>query len=186
MKKEPLDHVTQVDYNKIDADLAEEKKNDKFVQFYEDKLKDIRAHTLLNPKAVVLFLYLAEHMGPDNIVIIPQSILEEELNISRSTLHRATAYLVDNNLVVIVKFGNCNGYAMNPEYVWKSFNTPEKYMLFTNVKAMASKSENEAVRKKLHHVLGRKKPGKTKLKQESSVDPRQTDLVELCESKADI
>lgn len=186
MKKEPLDHVPQKDYSKIDADLEEKRKNDKFVQFYEDKMKDIRAHTLLNPKAVVLFLFLAEYMGPDNIVIVPQTVLAEELDFSRSTLYRASKYLEDNNLVVIVKFGNCNGYAMNPEYVWKSFNSPEKYLLFSNVKAMASRSENDAVRKKLAHVIGRKKGGKTKLKQESSVDPRQTDLVELCESKANI
>lgn len=184
MTKEPIDHVTQKNYTKIDAENDERKKNDKFVQLYERKMKEIRDHTAKNHNAVILFLFLAEFMGADNIVIVPQQVLIDELKFSRSTLYRSSKYLEEQNLVVVVKFGNCNGYAMNPEYVWKSFNTPEKFALFSNVKAMASKSENEAMKKKLSHVFGRKKGLKAKPEPENNVDTRQLDIVELCESEA--
>ena len=179
--KEPRDHVTQVDYSKIDKENELKAKNPKFVQMYENKMSEIRKHTLANPTAVSLFMFLSEFMGKDNLVIVPQSVLMEEMEISRTTLWRAIQYLETKELVVVVKFGNVHGYAVNPEYVWKSVNTPEKYALFSNVKALASKSENEAIQRKLAHVFGRKKHVKGK---EKAGDDRQTDLVDWCESKA--
>lgn len=173
MIKEPVDHLPQKDYSKEEEEYNEKRKNSKFVQLYEAKMKEIRKHTIINPPAVSLFFFLAEFMGRDNLVVVSQAVLMEELKLSRTTLWRATRYLEEENLVERVSFGSTHGYCLNGEYVWKSFNSPEKYTVFKNVTALASKAENEAVRKKLNHVFNKKKPIKSKSKVADSVSPQE-------------
>lgn len=126
-----------------------EKKNPRFVQLTEKKMPDLRKHLRANPLAVEIFLFLSQHMGRDNILLCSQKVLVEEMGKSLPTVWRAIKYLKDNNLVETIKFGGQHGYALNGEYVWKTFNQPGRYAVFENAKALASKSENKAVIKKL-------------------------------------
>lgn len=126
-----------------------EKRNPRFVQLTEKKMPDLRKHLRANPLAVEIFLFLSQHMGRDNILLCSQKLLVEEMGKSLPTVWRAIKYLKDNNLVETVKFGGQHGYALNGEYVWKTFNQPGRYAVFENAKALASKSENKAVIKKL-------------------------------------
>ena len=102
------------------------KKNPPFIQVKETRVKDIRKHLKTNPVAVDIFLFLAQHMGKDNIVICPVSVLMEETEKARTTVYRAIKYLEDNDLLMSVKFGNSKGYALNGDYVWKTFHHQRK------------------------------------------------------------
>ena len=112
-------------------------------------MPDLRKHNTVNPLAVNIFLFIAEHMGRDNILICSTSVLVEEMGKSRATVARAIKYLKDEKLLEAVKFGSCTGYAVSGEYVWTTFNQPGRYAVFENAKALASKSENKSMIKKL-------------------------------------
>ena len=131
------------------------KKNPPFIQVKETRVKDIRKHLKTNPVAVDIFLFLAQHMGKDNIVICPVSVLMEETEKARTTVYRAIKYLEDNDLLMSVKFGNSKGYALNGDYVWKTFHHQGRYGVFENAKALASKEENKKMIAKLNHVFER-------------------------------
>jgi len=130
-----------------------EKRNPPFIQLTRKRMPDLRRHNTVNPLAVNIFLFIAEHMGRDNILICSMSVLIEEMGRSRATVARAIKYLKDEKLLEAIKFGSCTGYAVSGEYVWTTFNQPGRYAVFENARALASKSENKAVIKKLATVF---------------------------------
>jgi len=133
------------------------KKNPPFVQFAKSKMPNVRQHLRKNPVAVELFLFLAEHMDASNLVICSQQVLMEQLERGRTSIYNAIKYLEDEGLVCVVKFGTINGYALDGAYVWTTFHKPSRYAVFEHAKALASHSENEAVRRRLAHVFGKGK-----------------------------
>ena len=132
-----------------EKEQEQEKKNPPFVQLTKRKMPDLRKHLRSNPLAVEIFLFIAQHMGPENILICSLSVLIEETGKSKATVGRAVKYLKDQGLVYAVKFGSCSGYALDGEYVWTTFHHPGRYAVFENAKALASKSENKVIVKKL-------------------------------------
>jgi hypothetical protein len=147
-------------HDRMAQEMEERKrKNPPFVQLSENRMTDLRKHLQINPLAVEIFLFLSQHMGHDNIVICPTKVLIEETKKSRPTITKAINYLRAVGLVEVVKFGNVNGYGVSGEYVWKTFNHPGRYSVFENVKALASKSDNKVVRKKLAHIFQPALPG---------------------------
>jgi len=138
---------------KKEKEQEEQKKNPPFVQLTKNKMKDLRRHLRNNPLAVEIFLFIAQHMGKENILVCSFSVLMEETGKSRSTIHRAISYLKDENVITTVKFGSCTGYAIDGHYVWTTFNQPGRYAVFENAKAIASRAENKAVARKLSTVF---------------------------------
>lgn len=128
----------------------EHRKNPPFVQLTKNKIDSLRGYIRQNPLAVDIFLFIAKNMGKDNILICSIDILMEETGKSRSTVHRAIRFLKENNVIVAVKFGSCTGYAVDGHYVWTTFNCEGRYAVFEKARALASRSENEAVFKKLN------------------------------------
>ena len=138
-----------------ESDIEQLKKNPPFLQVKEDKIKNIRHHLKTNPVAVDIFLFLAQYMGRDNIVVCPMNVLMEETEKARTTVYRAVKYLDDNELIVAIKLGNSKAYALNGEYVWKTSHHPGRYIVFENAKALASKQENKKIMARLSHVFER-------------------------------
>lgn len=136
-----------------EIEQEEQKKNPPFVQFTKNKMKDLRKHLRNNPLAVEIFLFIAQHMGKENILVCSFSVLMEETGKSRSTIHRAIKYLKDENVITTVKFGSCTGYAIDGHYVWTTFHQPGRYAVFENARAIASRAENKTVARKLSTVF---------------------------------
>lgn len=132
-----------------EKEQEKERKNPPFVQLTKRKMPDLRKHLRANPLAVEIFLFIAQHMGPENVLICSLSVLIEETGKSKATVGRAVKYLKDQGLVYAVKFGSCSGYALDGEYVWTTFHHPGRYAVFENAKALASRSENKTITKKL-------------------------------------
>jgi hypothetical protein len=150
-EQDRLDRLRDLEAQERDRQIKQdaEKKNPPFVQLTRKRMPDLRKHNTVNPLAVNIFLFIAEHMGRDNILICSTSVLVEEMGKSRATVARAIKYLKDEKLLEAVKFGSCTGYAVSGEYVWTTFNQPGRYAVFENAKALASKSENKSMIKKL-------------------------------------
>lgn len=136
------------------AERERQKKNPNFLQFTRANFPDVRKHMKANPTAVQVLFFLAQHMAKDNIVVCPTSVMQEELEVSRSTIARAIRYLKKHDLVEIVKLGNVNAYGISGKHIWTTWNHGGRYAVFENVRALASKAENEQLSKKLAHVYG--------------------------------
>ncbi len=141
-----------------EAEEERQKKNPPFVQLTKNKMPDLRKHLRANPLAVEIFLFIAQNMQPNNILICSMSSIMEETGKSRATVARAIKYLKDENVLYAVKFGSCSGYALDGHYVWTTFNHPGRYAVFENVQAIASKAENQIVVKKLAVAFGKMQP----------------------------
>lgn len=136
-----------------EKEQEEQKKNPPFVQLTKSKMKDLRKHLRNNPLAVEIFLFIAQHMGRENILICSLSVLVEETGKSIATVGRAVKYLKDEGIITAVKFGSCTGYAIDGHYVWTTFNQPGRYAVFENARAIASRAENKTVARKLSSVF---------------------------------
>lgn len=159
-KRAPRDRRIQQPFNEEDkrvndhkATAKEERKNPPFVQLSIHKMPDLRLHMKANPTAVTVLLFLAEHMGQDNLVIAPQKVIEEELEMSRASVYRAIKYLSDQSLICVVKFGSTNGYAVNGSMFWKAWHGPDRYLVFEKVRALASREENKKTHARLKHLF---------------------------------
>lgn len=76
--------------------------------------KNLRAIQRENPSAGLVFSVIRENMQMGtNAVTISQAALGKILNLSRSTISRATKFLADNKYVQIIKVGNVSTYVVN-------------------------------------------------------------------------
>lgn len=76
--------------------------------------KNLRSIQRKSPSAALVFSIIRENMQiGTNAVTISQAALMKILNLSRSTISRATKFLSENNYVQIVKTGNVSTYIVN-------------------------------------------------------------------------
>lgn len=76
--------------------------------------KNLRAIQRQNPSAALMFSVIREHMQMgSNAVTVSQAALGKILNLSRSTISRASKFLADNQYVQIIKTGNVSTYVVN-------------------------------------------------------------------------
>lgn len=76
--------------------------------------KNLRAIQRQNPSAALMFSVIREHMQiGSNAVTVSQAALGKILNLSRSTIARASKFLADNQYVQIIKTGNVSTYVVN-------------------------------------------------------------------------
>lgn len=76
--------------------------------------KNLRAIQRDSPSAALVFSVIREHMQiGSNAVTVSQGALGKILNLSRSTISRASRYLADNKYVQIIKTGNVSTYVVN-------------------------------------------------------------------------
>jgi hypothetical protein len=76
--------------------------------------KNLRAIQRNSPSAALMFSVIREHMQiGSNAVTVSQAALGKILNLSRSTISRASKFLADNQYVQIIKTGNVSTYVVN-------------------------------------------------------------------------
>ena len=131
------------------------KKNKNFVQMYPKGFD--RAIEIIEqyPLAARLYMFLAKHMEPGTgAIVASQQLLADELNISVRSVQRATKWLDENNVVLRIKLGagSIYAYCLNPDEVWKSWNTNKKYAAF-NTKTLARHKDNGDVKRRFMVML---------------------------------
>lgn len=78
--------------------------------------KNLRLMQRENPNAALIFSVIREHMQiGTNAVTVSQGALCKILNLSRSTISRATKYLKDKNFVQIIRTGSASTYVVNEQ-----------------------------------------------------------------------
>jgi len=76
--------------------------------------KNLRNIQRESPSAALMFSVIREHMQiGSNAVTVSQAALGKILNLSRSTISRASKFLADKQYVQIIKTGNVSTYVVN-------------------------------------------------------------------------
>ena len=137
------------------------KKNKNFVQIYANGFA--RMKLLLEakqPTALRLYLFLAEHMEPGTgAIVASQKLLAEELEVSVRTIKTVSKYLEDIGAIIRIQLGpgTVYAYCLDPNEVWKSWNTSKKYAAF-NTKTLARNKDNGDIKRRLMVMLKGEKP----------------------------
>lgn len=158
--KEPKNPNTEMSYTSRKSDIDREKaieakqqkikKNSPFSRWYQvnkdhtDELLWLLEH---NPTAYRILLFLCDHMDAYNAVMCSYAVLQEALDISRSTASRAISLLRDRGYIHVYRSGTSNVYVANPELVWNSWGNNRQYCEFP-ANIILSQSEQEERRPK--------------------------------------
>ena len=109
-----------------------------------------------NPKAAILYNFLAEHAAPDTgAVVVSQTLLAEKMGVTRMTISRHLKYLQNHNMILKISLsGGVCAYALDPEMVWKSYSTNKEYATFLT-KTLVKKIdlEKNEIHRKLNVML---------------------------------
>lgn len=135
------------DFEAEDKKKAEEeekkKKNLGFTQMYAKGFKRLQDLISKKPTAAKLWLLIAEKMDGYGGLVASQDTLAEYLGMSARTIRRLTQELEDEHALFRIRVGNgvyC--YALDPEEVWKAWNTSKKTAVF-NTRTLVSKKDRE-------------------------------------------
>lgn len=113
-------------------DDDDDKKNKDFAQIYSKGWRRLRWLMKQKPQAAHVYSFIAEHMDPDGgAVVASQVVLAEALGVSEITIRRTTKWLEDNNVIVRIRVGSgVYAYALDPDEVWKAWNTQKDTAIF--------------------------------------------------------
>lgn len=134
--------------------LADEAKpkGPRFVKVYDAGWERIRALMQMKggPTVGKLWLWLQEHVGHDNAIVVPVELLARELGVDRRSVSRAAATLQDGGALVIAKLGSSNVYILNPKETFRSYEDHKRFCGFS-ARAIVGFEENAGLRRRLTH-----------------------------------
>lgn len=138
----------------------QKRENRGFVQVYPQGWHRIRKLTQENPQAARLYAFLAENIDGTGAVVATREALGEALNCSTKSITRYSKALEECGAVIILKIGpGANAYALNPEEVWKAWDSGKEYAVF-HTRTLVRKAENRMVKRQLTHLLQGRVPQK--------------------------
>jgi hypothetical protein len=130
--------IRQNDINALkeseEKDLERARKNHHFTQTTPAGWRRMRE--MLKAKetaaALPLYMFFAEHIDPScGAVVADQGFLAEQMDVSTRTIQRWIKLLEEHGaLVRIPVAGRVCAYALNPNEVWKGYNTGKEYAVF--------------------------------------------------------
>lgn len=171
--EERLQRFIQLVNERLNEDKENEnrKKNKNFIQMYPKGFDRVIGIIGEYPLAAKVYMFLAKHIEPGTgAVVASQQLLADELNISVRSIQRATKWLDENNVVLRIKLGagSIYAYCLDPDEVWKSWNTTKKYAAF-NTKTLAREKDNGNIKRRLKVLLKDRNQEKDKDKNEDNI-----------------
>lgn len=139
---------------KEEKKTEELKKNGNFTQVYPLGWAVIDYLMKENSQAGRLYAYFAKNIEPtDGTVLVSQDVLAQELDCTTRTIRKYIKYLEDLGVLFKLRVqGSVYIYALNPEEVWKSWNSKKQYALF-NTRVIIDKDINKKVAKEIRAAL---------------------------------
>ncbi len=146
-----------------DLETGEEKTlNSGFSQVYHNWWPIQRALIEEYPNALRVFSWLIEVADKRNAVLASYSAMATSIGLNARTIMRAISYLVDKQLVTVLKSGNMNIYVINDRIIWKdTADRKDKFSQFSaEVFILASEQEEPYRSQLIGHAIPkpRKKP----------------------------
>lgn len=133
-----------------EADKAEveNRKNKEFTQVYELGWQRIDQLIEKYPLAARIYSFLAKICDRQAGVVTTQEVLATELRVSVRSIQRATKFLDDEDVIPRLKVGgNVYLYCLNPEEIWKSWDSSKEYAPFKTITLIDRKLNNQVLRR---------------------------------------
>lgn len=130
--------------------LEASRKNRNFTQVYPRGWQRITAISKECPAAVGLYSFFAEHIDPScGAVLCDQAFLAKQFNVTTRTIRNWLNALEEQGAVLKIPVaGRVCAYALNPNEVWKGYDTSKDYAAFAT-KTLVSKDGKVGRRLKL-------------------------------------
>lgn len=163
----------EIEDKKREEEAKKERKNDDFTQVYHKYWRFMSDIINENPKAAILYNFLAEHAAPDTgAVVVSQQILADRLGVSRMTISRHIKYLEKKHVVLKISLsGGVCAYALDPEMVWKSWSTNKEYATFkTQTLVKKIDLEKNEIHRKLNVMMKEQKKKIEETHQDEQID----------------
>lgn len=144
--------------DKMDADrkLAEERQKRSpfkdFIQLNNGHQKELRALAKENVNSFLILSFFMEHMNGFNAVMCSYQVIQEALNIKRTTASNAVKLLAERGFIYIKRSGRSNVYILNDNLVWKSWGKNTRYCEFPANVVLTMSEQSEAEQAKLKEV----------------------------------
>lgn len=142
--------------NQAREETTEEPGNKNFVQVYPKGWARLQHLIKTNPSAARVYAFIAEHIdGVCGVVVVSQDVLAIEIGVHVATIKRQTKLLEDEGALVRIKVGTgVYAYALDPEEVWRSWNTAKETAAFTT-RTLVRRADrmNGQVRRKLKVMM---------------------------------
>lgn len=114
----------------------------RWVQLNKDAYKAEDWLMAKSPIAYRIFKFLINNMDSYNAVMCSYKVLEEEFNVSSSTVTRGVKLLKDRQYIDVYKSGTSNIYAVNKQIAWSSWGNNFKHGKF-GANIIISESEQD-------------------------------------------
>lgn len=101
-----------------------------------------------NSNAFRILLFLFEHMDKYNAVMCSYQVIQEALNIGRTTASNSIRFLKEHGFIHVCKSGTSNVYVTNPEIAWKSWGNNRQYCEFPANIILSSTEQEERLKVK--------------------------------------
>lgn len=151
-------NINEVSFNQRKGDLELQKqaevdeikrlRKSPFSNFYQINKKhsdDLMWLVSANPNAYRILLFLLDHMDKYNAVICSYTVIQEALDLSRSTASRAVRLLKEHGFIHIMRSGTSNVYIVNNDLAWNSWGNNMQYCEFpANVIISASEQDKRS------------------------------------------
>jgi len=140
-----------------DQKREQEKRNRGFSQVYAKGWQRLQHLIQQNPSAARVYAFLAEHIdGVAGAVVVEQRVMADSLGVHEVTVRRQTKYLEEIGALVRIKVGTgVYAYALDPDEVWKSWDSEKENAAFvTRTLVRKADKQNEEVRRKLKLMMG--------------------------------
>lgn len=102
-----------------------------------------------SPIAYRIFKFLMNNMDAYNAVMCSYKVLEEQFNISSSTVTRAVKLLKEKQYIDVYKSGTSNVYAINKKIAWNSWGSNYKHGKFSANIILSESEQEEEVKLKI-------------------------------------
>jgi hypothetical protein len=123
--------------------------NNPFFQFYKHNIKLMRKLVTDNPLAGRLFFLLVETMDNSNALVISQSNLTEMLECGRTSLYKATKYLIEKKYMHVYRTGPSLVYCVNADIVWTQRADKKMFAKFDVKVYLTNTEQDEEVQKRI-------------------------------------
>lgn len=136
---------------------SEDAKNRDFVMVFPKGWNRLQALIAEAPNAARLYAYLASHIdGAAGAVVASREVIAGDLGISTKTVTRLSQQLQKLGALVTIKVGGTVlAYCLDPEEVWRSWQSAKPTAAFcTRTLVRKADRENGDVRRKLKIMVG--------------------------------
>lgn len=121
----------------------------RWAQINLDVRDKVRSLMKENPNAYIIWDWMVDKMGPYNSLLCSYTVMQEALNMSRSTVSRAIKLLKERGFIVIKKSAASNVYLLNDNVVWKSWGKNIKFCEFPSNVILSASEQTEKETKKV-------------------------------------